>query len=163
MLRLHKLLEIVGILAILVLIIGLYMFYMKTDFRNFLGGKNETPVLLFNEKVPLRVSIARTRAELEQGLGGRETLSETEGMLFVFPEVGYHRIWMSGMKFSIDIAWVDENGVIVDIKENVSPDTYPEVFEPKVPARYVIEARAYFLASYSIGIGDRVTLPREAL
>ncbi len=159
----HRILETVGILALLILIVGVYMFYMKTDFKNFFSGKNESPVLLFSDKVPLRVSIARTRAELEQGLGGRESLSETEGMLFVFPEVGYHRIWMSGMKFSIDIVWVDENGVIVDIKENVSPDTYPEVFEPKVPARYVIEARAYFLASYSIGVGDRVTLPKEAL
>jgi uncharacterized membrane protein (UPF0127 family) len=38
--------------------------------------------------------------------------------------------------------WIGRNKRIVDISENVTPESYPATFKPKSPARYVLEIRA---------------------
>jgi uncharacterized protein len=63
-------------------------------------------------------------------------------MLFVFDTDDYHGIWMKDMNYSIDIIWLDSGKTVVYMAEDVSPDTYPEVFRPDVPARYVVELSA---------------------
>lgn len=93
----------------------------------------QMPTITFNEKTPLRVTVLERQGERERGLSGRESLAPTEGMLFVFPESGYHAFWMKDMQFPIDIIWVAADGTIVDIAPVVRPETYPKTFEPKHP------------------------------
>ena len=63
-------------------------------------------------------------------------------MLFVFEQLGYPGIWMKDMQFSIDVLWLDQTNTIVDIREVVSPETYPQVFAPKAKSIFVIELPA---------------------
>ena len=77
-----------------------------------------------------------------RGLSNREYLSYNEAMLFVFPDVGMHGIWMKDMRFPIDIIWLDEQQMVITIESNVSPDSYPKVFNPVTPAKYVVEVNA---------------------
>ncbi len=151
------------VLSVVVLLVGGYIFYTKTDLLSIFGLTQSMPVITFNQKTPLRVTVVSEVEDLRHGLSGRQSLDPTEGMLFIFPESDYHGIWMKDMQLSIDIAWVDERGVIVDMQENVTPDTYPRVFEPKMPARYVIETRAYFMDGFSIRVGDSVEIPKNLL
>lgn len=87
----------------------------------------------------IRVEIADTDEERIMGLSGREALAEGTGMLFVFEEGALQGIWMKDMKFPIDIIWLDESLNIIDIEKNVTPDTYPHVFYPPRPVKYVLE------------------------
>ena len=116
-------------------------------------------VVIFNDKTPLRVTVVKSIPDLMRGLSGVTSLPATEGMLFVFPNEGYHGIWMKDMLFPIDITWIDAQGEIISIEQNVHPDSYPHSFEPPRPDLYVIETNSYFMSSFNIKVGDKVRIP----
>ncbi|MFW0870852.1 MAG: DUF192 domain-containing protein [Patescibacteria group bacterium] len=90
------------------------------------------------------LEVAHTRNARIQGLSGREHLASQQGMLFIFPENGYHGIWMKDMHFPIDIIWLSADWVVVDTARNISPESYKDhtTFTPSQEARYVIELPA---------------------
>ncbi len=100
------------------------------------------------------LEVAQTEEERVKGLSGRENLPEDTVLLFVFPTVSDHGIWMKDMFFSIDIIWMDEELVVVDYRKDVSPDTFPEIFYPEHPAKYVLEANTGFVEDYNLEFGD---------
>ncbi|OGG80718.1 hypothetical protein A3A39_00130 [Candidatus Kaiserbacteria bacterium RIFCSPLOWO2_01_FULL_54_13] len=106
----------------------------------------------------VRVTVADSNEERERGLSGRGGLAPDEGMLFIFPEDGVYSFWMKDMRFAIDILWISREGVVVDVRENVSPETFPAVFEPRIEARYVLELPAGWVKEYSVEVGDVVRL-----
>ena len=124
--------------------------------------------------VPMRIgttvvqaSVADSVTERIEGLSGTPFLPENVVKLFVFNREGEHAIWMKDMNYPLDILWVAEEGEIVHIEENVSPDTYSaenprasRSYQSPVPAWFVIEANAGFVASNTIAVGDKVVLPR---
>lgn len=109
------------------------------------------------EGVSIHVEIADEEHERIQGLSGREVLPTDQGLLFVFETPGRYSIWMRDMRFPLDIYWIDDEGVIVDAWKNATPESYPFVFEPSAPARYVLEVVGGFSEVYNIDVGDRVT------
>jgi len=106
----------------------------------------------------VQASVADTLAERIKGLSNTPFLPPNVVKLFAFGTAGSHSIWMKDMNYPIDIMWVAEKGEIVHIEENVSPETYPEAFSSPVPAWYVIEANAGFVASNTILVGDDVVI-----
>lgn len=112
--------------------------------------------------VPVQASIADTMPERIKGLSGTPFLPERVVKLFAFGSAGSHSIWMKDMNYAIDIIWADENGTIVHIAEEVAPETFPESFASPVPAWYVIETKAGFVASNTIAVGDEIKIPVPA-
>ncbi len=108
--------------------------------------------------VSLRIEYATTTETREFGLGARESIAPDEAMLFVFPEDDFYGFWMNDMLVSIDIFWLDSKGQVVSIQEEVSPDTYPDVFYPTAPARYVLETAAGFARAHGVVIGTPLLL-----
>ncbi len=108
------------------------------------------------EGTRLYVDIADEKSEWEKGLSGRDRLPPQRAMLFVFPTADYYKIWMKGMRFPIDVFWIDEDGYIVDIWRYAMPDSYPQVYTPRQRAKYVLETVAGFAEEYNIEHGDRV-------
>ncbi len=104
------------------------------------------------------VDIADTEGLREQGLSGRASLAEGQGMLFVFPEDNTQGFWMKDMRFSIDIIWLSADGKVVTIKPDASPDSYPEVFYPTAPVRYALEVPAGFAARHGVILSTIVKL-----
>lgn len=102
----------------------------------------------------INVQVASTDQEREQGLSGKESLADGQGLLFIFENEGYYGFWMKDMNFSIDIAWLDKNKKIIYIADNVSPASYPDTFYPTSPSLYVLEVPAGFLEKMKIEIGD---------
>ncbi len=86
--------------------------------------------------------IADDARERTQGLSGRDSLADTEALLFVFETTDNHCFWMKDMKFNIDILWFDENKKLVYEKRDVSPASYPKNFCPNMPTKYVAEVTA---------------------
>jgi len=105
-------------------------------------------------EISLNIEIADTEIEKENGLSGREKLEENEGMLFVFEKESYYGFWMKDMKFPLDIAWLDESKKIIYIEKNISPETYPKVFNSPRPAAYILETNARFFENSGIKVGD---------
>lgn len=86
--------------------------------------------------------VATTAPQLEKGLSGTKQLAPGQAMLFVFGGDEKWSIWMKDMNYPIDIVWLDANKTVVYMAKNVSPDTYPQSFQPNKPARYVVELAA---------------------
>ena len=87
-----------------------------------------------------------------KGLSGHEQLGRKECMLFIFGYNARHALWMRGMKFPIDVLWLNEKKKIVDIKENLKPAKMFEfkTYSPDKDAMYVIELPAGFVKSNKI-------------
>lgn len=102
-------------------------------------------------------SVADTLPERIQGLSNTPYLPDGVVKMFVFGALGTHSIWMKDMLYPIDIIWVSEEGVILHVEADVSPDTYPTSFSsPSANAWFVIEANAGFAEKYTIKKGDKV-------
>jgi hypothetical protein len=108
--------------------------------------------------VPVYVKIADTEALRERGLSGTVSLPANQGMLFMFDREGYYAMWMKDMRYSLDIIWISEQGIIVHIEKNLSPDTYPQAFTSTEPARTILELPAGFTDSHHTNVGDHVTI-----
>ncbi|MDO8522402.1 MAG: DUF192 domain-containing protein [bacterium] len=106
----------------------------------------------------VRVSVVSTPEARTKGLSGRTGLARGEGMLFIFNLDAKYGFWMKDMLFPIDILWLSSEGRVVDMRESVSPATYPAVFTPNLGARYVLELFAGFASAHNVKIGDFVDL-----
>lgn len=108
----------------------------------------------------MRFEVVTTQAAQERGLGGRPDVPENYGMLFVFPkdeEVGF---WMKDMLVPIDIIWLSDEGTILGVLDALSPNTYPQVFYPPQPVKYVLETRAGEARRRGWSMGTSVGLPK---
>jgi uncharacterized protein len=138
------------------------MAYMssKTGFHTAKEESDYAIVPVTLGRAALHVLVADTESRRTLGLSYRESLGKNQGMLFVFDESGKHGIWMKEMKFPIDIIWLDGNLKVVDLKRNISPDTFPEVFESKTDANFVLEVNSGFADKHDISIGSELVLYR---
>src|SRR3989344_1681259 len=91
-----------------------------------------------------------------RGLSGRRSLEENQGMLFVFNTADYYNFWMKDMYFPIDIIWLNDDWRVIDLTENISPKNFPVTYQPRAPARYVLEVNAGFIVAHRMTIGTRV-------
>lgn len=130
---------IIPFLILLGATIGLWLFSHEPRF---------VPLKVGDEQ--FSVEVVDTPSSREQGLGSRELLATSTGMLFVFPESGIYSFWMENMAFPIDIAWINSDWCVVNVANRVSPDTYPDFFTPSEEALFVLEVNAGVLASKNI-------------
>ncbi len=111
--------------------------------------------------VPLTVELAYQPADLQRGLGYRDGLAPGTGMLFLFEQPAPRSFWMKGMRFCLDIIWI-EGGVVQGAAENVCPDPVdiedadrPSQKSP-VPVSYVLEVPAGWMAANGVTTGTPV-------
>lgn len=104
-------------------------------------------------------SVAETWTERIKGLSDTPYLPEGIVKLFIFDSSGYHSIWMKDMNYSIDIIWVSEEGIVVHTQSGASPESFPAMFVPETPAKYVIETVDGFVVKNNISVGTTVILP----
>ncbi len=100
--------------------------------------------------------VADDAEERERGLSGTPALAPNGGVLFVFPDERMHAIWMKGMLIPIDILWISASSVVIDLREDVSPDSFPAIFAPASPARFVVELSAGAAKAFGIKVGDKI-------
>lgn len=108
--------------------------------------------------VTLTIEYATNSAAREKGLGGRTEVPEGYAMLFVFPKDDFHGFWMKDTLVPLDIFWLDSKGQVVWIAADVATSSYPGVFYPAKPARYVLETAAGFARQYRIVPGTPLSL-----
>ncbi|NCN52538.1 DUF192 domain-containing protein [Candidatus Parcubacteria bacterium] len=107
----------------------------------------------------LSVEVVTSASDLQKGLGGRTSIGDADGMLFVFPKENYYGFWMEDMQFAIDIIWITGEGSVVYIADNVTPESYPHVYKPASPALYVLEVPAGDAARFNIATATDITIP----
>jgi uncharacterized membrane protein (UPF0127 family) len=98
------------------------------------------------------------------GLGYRNELKADSAMLFVNDSAAPRTFWMKGMRFCLDIVWI-QAGEIAGAAENTCPDPAGTLDQDRArvtspePVTYVLEVNAGWLASHGYGVGTKVTIP----
>jgi uncharacterized membrane protein (UPF0127 family) len=107
----------------------------------------------------IAVDLAVTPAEQQLGLGERDALPWDQGMLFLYEEPAFHRFWMKGMRFDIDIVWI-RGDRIVDVSHRVPhvPGGNGPIVAPAELADKVLEVNAGYASAHGWRPGQRVQL-----
>jgi uncharacterized membrane protein (UPF0127 family) len=121
---------------------------------NVPGQKLKTVSIAFNQ-LTIRAVLADSDPTRKQGLLGWDKITEDPGMLLDFLLPGQYAIHMQGMKFPIDAIWMDSDGNIKLIYQEIPPNSgqvYPSMF----PCRYCLEVKSGFCKRNQITIGQKV-------
>lgn len=102
----------------------------------------------------LSVEVAHTEAARAKGLMFRQSLHENSGMLFVFPHAGQHSMWMMNTDIPLNVAFLDEKGVILNIAD-MMPRT-ATAHRSMGAAKYALETNLGWFADRNIKAGTRV-------
>ncbi|MCD6680372.1 MAG: DUF192 domain-containing protein [Burkholderiaceae bacterium] len=114
--------------------------------------------------VRLQAGIHIIRAELANndrtraiGLMGRRALGPNEGMLFVFERKAVHCFWMRNTPLPLSIAFLDDDGRIVDIAQMAprSDDSHC----PSREVRFALEMEQGWFARHGLAPGARLVQP----
>lgn len=154
--------SIQAVFLVMVIIGSLYLSF-RSDLRQLPIPGSQTPQqkkIKINDVV-IKVNVADTPQLRSKGLGGRDSLAEDQGMLFIFPEAKKYQFWMKGVKFPLDMIFIAD-GRVVDIIKNVP--TVPKStsdegiirYQPIISVNMVVEVNAHFVDKHNVKVGDTV-------
>lgn len=102
--------------------------------------------------------IASTPEAQRQGLSGRVSLGDDEGMLFVYSQPGPYQFWMKGMRFPLDVIWLRDGTVVDMVLDAPVPTDVPPILTSVSLANSVLEVNAGFVARHNIKIGTTAAI-----
>ena len=108
------------------------------------------------------VELSKTQAEQQQGLSGRNSIPQDQGMLFVFKTPARYAFWMKGMKFPLDIIFINDNKIVtvyrsIPVAKDPKSTNLP-VYIPTQPANYALEINAGQAQKHNFKNGDTVKI-----
>lgn len=115
--------------------------------------------------VALQAGIHLVKAEVADderkraiGLMFRESLAPNHGMLFVFREKAGHCFWMRNTLIPLSIAFLDDDGTIVNI-EDMAPRS-EDSHCPKRPVRFALEMEQGWFGKRGLAPGAKLASPQ---
>ena len=102
--------------------------------------------------LPLQLEVPQNDGEFKLGLMFRESLEQDRGMLFIFETTDRHSFHMKNTFIPLDIAFINEEGVIESIKE-LNAMSSVSVY-PNNKIRYAIEVNRGWFAENGVEVGD---------
>lgn len=124
------------------------------------GGPPKVPTGVVEfDKGPARLEVELMLNDLHRarGMMYRTSLDENRGMLFAWPTPGYRSFWMRDTCIPLDMLFIDEEGYVAGIVENVPP-LNDESRGIDCRVQYVLEVKAGWARKHGIVPGDRVRI-----
>ena len=126
----------------------------------FMPQQTKTAQLEINGN-SIKVEVADTPGARKKGLGGRSSLGENEGMLFIFDNLDKHPFWMKGLSFPLDFVWI-KGDKVVDTLSDIQPpkpgqpDSELPIYSSSTPTDKVLELNAGTIQKLNIKVGDDI-------
>lgn len=105
----------------------------------------------------LMVEVAESGDARQRGLMLRKSMPDDRGMIFVFEQRSDHAFWMHNTCIPLDMMFIDRDGFIVGIQENV-PTMNDNTYSVGCPSTYVLEVNAGWSRKHGVAPGQRVKL-----
>lgn len=102
----------------------------------------------------IEAEVAATPAQRQIGLMNRPTMPPNHGMLFIFEGPGMHCFWMRNTLLPLSIAFVRDDGQIVNIADMQPQNDTSHC--PREPVRYALEMNQGWFAKRGFKAGDRI-------
>ena len=119
------------------------------------GSRNRKLPSITIDGVVLNVEIVQDVEARQQGLMHRDDLPMDEGMLFVFETTRILSFWMRNTFIPLDIAFITEDGEVVDI-QRMEPLNESKSYISTKPALYALEVNAGWFEKNGVKAGSRV-------
>jgi len=103
----------------------------------------------------LTAEVAYKKESRIRGLMYRSFMDKDSGMLFVFPEAARHSMWMINTYIPLSIAFLDKNGVILNIID-MSPNTRTK-HTATSEAKYALEMNLGWFSAKNIKAGKKIS------
>jgi uncharacterized membrane protein (UPF0127 family) len=102
--------------------------------------------------------LADTFKKQTMGLMGRKSMTDNQGMLFVFSKPGTYKFWMFNTSLPLDMIWISSNKTIIYIQQTAQPCFISNctTYGPNEDAQYVLEVNANYTQQNNISVGDSV-------
>ncbi len=122
-------------------------------------GEKKRIVLVNSEgsRVAVEVEVANDSATRAKGLMGRDSLGESEGMLFIFGKPAAYSFWMFNTTIPLDAIFFSEDGRVADVirMEPCGLNMLRcRTYVPRAKAKYVLEVNSGFSERNRIAIGN---------
>jgi uncharacterized membrane protein (UPF0127 family) len=103
----------------------------------------------------ITAEIASTPQSRTIGLMMRERLAPNHGMVFVFEDKSQHCFWMRNTLIPLSIAFIDDDGTIVNIAD-MAPKSEASTC-PQRPVRYALEMDQGWFAKRGVTAGKKIS------
>ncbi|WP_156901181.1 DUF192 domain-containing protein [Nisaea denitrificans] len=107
------------------------------------------------------VEVADTPETRASGLMFRKELADDAGMLFIYPGKQKISMWMKNTLISLDMLFLDRDGMILHISERTTPLS-TQVISSRFRVKAVLEVVAGTVERLGLRAGDRVEHDRLA-
>lgn len=131
----------------------------KTGYRFRKDGELKILSPSGEEKAGFDIEIVIGEEELKRGLKFRESMEESQGMLFIFDGNQSHGFWMQDTYIPLDMLFIDSDGNIFQIVENTVPFSEDNISAEGLN-KYTLEINAGLTKKYNIRKGDRIAWKR---
>ncbi len=102
----------------------------------------------------IEAEVASTPAQRQIGLMNRPSMPPNHGMLFVFEGPGMHCFWMRNTLLPLSIAFLGDDGRIVNIADMQPQNDTSHC--PREPVRHALEMNQGWFAKRGFKAGDRI-------
>jgi uncharacterized protein len=107
----------------------------------------------------IHLALACTESQQEYGLMFRKTLSDNDGMIFVFKENQMLHFWMKDTLIPLSIAYLDDKFTIKEIYNMKAEDL--TVTASKEPLKYAVEVNLDWFKKHNVKIGEKLLIDTE--
>lgn len=115
----------------------------------------EMPVVDLNAGIHrIQAEVAHTHQARTKGLMNRRSMEDNHGMVFSWPEAGRHCMWMRNTHLPLSVAFIDDDGRIVNIAD-MTPRT-DDIHCAAKPVRYALEVNRGWFAQRRLAPGARI-------
>ena len=105
----------------------------------------------------IKVDVALTGPQMEQGSKYRRSLDEDRGMIFIYSQPVTSSFWMKDTHIPLSIAFINSEGRIISIQD-MEPDNDQKTYAPPRPFLYALEMNQGWFEKNNIRVGDVVVI-----
>jgi len=139
----------------LICILILFICQIKISDGETLKTNNSDFVFIKDKKIFL--NIADTEEKKIKGLMYIDSISDNQGMVFIFKTPDYRTFWMKNMKIPLDIVFISNNKIATIYKEVPVCGKDPcQLYSSRHKIDSVIEFKNGFCDKNNIKIGDKI-------
>jgi uncharacterized membrane protein (UPF0127 family) len=131
----------------------LFFLLLLWSFPDLSGAQQQTARIRIQDRIYC-FEVAATEQARQQGLMFRKELKENSGMLFVYPDERHMSFYMRNTYIPLDIAFIDQNCQIVEIRRMYPRDETPVRSGKK--AMYALEVNRGFFDRTGLAAGAQL-------
>lgn len=107
----------------------------------------------------LDIEFAETEYEKQTGLMYRESMEDTQGMIFIYDSEGQRNFYMKNTYIPLDIIYYDADSSLVSIQKNAEPRS-ESALPSEGPAQFVLEVNGGLSEEWGLNQDDKISFSK---